>query len=247
MYIRSGRSVMVFSISFTVFAVLFAVVLENQLLDRPFSGGAWKTTVLIASSVAFPMFCYIGYKLMQITQLSAELQRVVNRDRLTDVATRDFFFDRMAGDIDTYGVSLMVDIDHFKKVNDTYGHLSGDVVIKHVSAILRREVRGQDIVCRFGGEEFVIFLYEASGEKGLLVAERIRMSVEAAPALAEGVKISVTVSIGGSLKERLEDVNLSIKQADEALYRAKNAGRNRTVVNWLPQPYGDDGSATGPL
>ncbi|MEM7469911.1 MAG: GGDEF domain-containing protein [Pseudomonadota bacterium] len=174
-----------------------------------------------------------GLKVLQNYELSAELQRLVSRDRLTDAATRDFFFDRMQKDPNAYGVSLMVDIDHFKQVNDTYGHFVGDAVIKHVSDILRSECRAQDIVCRFGGEEFVIFMHEADGDKGLLVAERMRLSVEAAPATEDGVDVSVTISIGGSLKERMEDINLSIKAADAALYRAKQAGRNRTVVDWL--------------
>ncbi len=167
--------------------------------------------------------------------LTMELQRLVNRDRLTDVATRDFFFDRMEGNPDAYGVSLMVDIDHFKMVNDTYGHYVGDAVIKHVSSILRAHCREQDIVCRFGGEEFVVFLHEADEDQGLIVAERMRTNVAASPAVAGEVQVSVTVSIGGSLKDRVEDINISIQQADAALYRAKEAGRNRTVVDWLPE------------
>ena len=185
-----------------------------------------------------PFALFIGVKLRENTRLSDELVRLVNRDRLTDVATRDFFFRRMESDPEAYGVSLMVDIDHFKQVNDTHGHYAGDAVIKQVSQILKRETRTQDIVCRFGGEEFVVFLHEVSADQGLVVAERMRTAVaaEALPGAEGRPALSVTVSIGGSLKERLEDINLSIQQADAALYRAKSNGRNRTVVDWLPAP-----------
>jgi diguanylate cyclase (GGDEF)-like protein len=97
---------------------------------------------------------------------------------------------------------------------------------------LRTQTRERDILCRFGGEEFVVFLHEANGELGLKIAERMRQSVQSKPALSEGIEVSVTISIGGSLKERMEDINISIQQADEALYKVKHGGRNQIVVDW---------------
>ena len=127
-------------------------------------------TAVLAAFITFvitlPVCMYIGLKIRENTSLSDELVRLVNRDRLTDVATRDFFFERMDKNPESYGVSLMVDIDHFKMVNDTYGHFAGDDVIKHVSQLLRKETRENDVICRFGGEEFVVFLHEVSGDQG---------------------------------------------------------------------------------
>lgn len=178
----------------------------------------------------------MGSKILENALLTSELERLVNRDRLTNVATRDFFFTRIGDLPEAYGVSLMVDIDHFKSVNDTYGHYVGDMVIQHVSKILTEQSRTNDIVCRFGGEEFVIFLHKAGREQGLLIAERIRRTVQDSPVCSEEHTVNITVSIGGSLKDQLEDINVSIKLADEALYRAKNAGRNLAVVDWMPMP-----------
>jgi diguanylate cyclase (GGDEF)-like protein len=224
----------VFTLCTTFLAWLGTILLIYFLYPIELTNGGDKRATVIVLMISPPICIFIAQKIRENTLLSDELERLVNRDRLTDVATRDFFFTRMEREPDSYGVSLMIDIDHFKMVNDTHGHLVGVEVIKCVGTILRDETRALDIVCRFGGEEFVVFLYEADKDLGLLVAERIRMSVETASTLVAETKISVTVSIGGSLKERMEDINVSINQADAALYRAKDAGRNRTVVDWMP-------------
>lgn len=225
----------VWKTALTITVVAYALVAIAILQLYPAEEWLWELGLsgFLTVTISMTTTYFFGLKVLQNYELSQELQRLVSRDRLTDAATRDFFFDRMEKDPNAYGVSLMVDIDNFKQVNDTHGHLVGDAVIKHVSTILRGECREQDIICRFGGEEFVVFLHKADGDKGLLVAERMRMSVEAAPAVEDGLKVSVTISIGGSMKSCMEDINLSIKAADAALYRAKRAGRNRTVVDWI--------------
>lgn len=233
LHIRTSSGVWIFACIVT----FITMIISNRLVWLFFPAEiyvftAWRAA-LITLFITMPVCLFIGIKIRENTQLGDELVRVVNRDRLTDVATRDFFFDRMNQSPEAYGVVLMIDIDHFKRVNDTYGHLAGDQVIRHVSKTLQKECRTDDIVCRFGGEEFVVFLQNADEDTGVAIAERIRLMVEKAPATHEGVVVSVTVSIGGSLKEGLQDVNLSIQLADEALYLAKNGGRNQLVVNWL--------------
>ena len=236
--LRTWVSVWIFTVTMTIGTVLACAILVDVVYPEHLRALMGPRAVIITTFITVPFAFFVGMKLRENTRLSDELVRLVNRDRLTDVATRDFFFRRMENDPNAYGVSLMVDIDHFKKVNDTYGHYAGDAVIKHVSQVLRAEVRAQDIVCRFGGEEFVVFLHEVSADQGLVVAERMRTAVAAAAASTgeSGQEVSVTVSIGGSLKDRLADINVSIQQADAALYRAKSGGRNRTVVDWLPAP-----------
>lgn len=187
---------------------------------------SWPTTTLLAYGATRA----IGRQMLKVHALNLELQRLLSRDRLTDVATRDYFFGQVGSQPQSYGVSLMVDIDYFKQVNDTYGHLTGDKVIAHVARLLVGEVGARDIVCRFGGEEFVVFLENATPGIAREVAERFRECVANSPVDSDGTCVSVTVSIGGSLRQAAAEIDNAIRQADEALYRAKALGRNRTVM-----------------
>ncbi|MGX9357394.1 GGDEF domain-containing protein [Roseobacteraceae bacterium S113] len=238
MAVRTWRGVVFFGMCLTVLAmaatwVSIALNYPEDLRDfvRP-------KAVRSAALIAFPLGSFGGAMLRRSTLLADELTYLVSRDRLTDVATRDFFFKRMDEMPDAYGVSLMIDIDFFKKINDTYGHLTGDKVIAHVAGILNAETRPQDIVCRFGGEEFVVFLAHVDAERGQEVAERLREEIEAQPIDDDGSIVTVTVSIGGSLKAATDEIEVAIKRADEALYRAKETGRNRAIM----APIGNDGT-----
>jgi diguanylate cyclase (GGDEF)-like protein len=126
---------------------------------------------------------------------------------------------------------LMIDIDYFKKVNDTFGHPAGDAVIKKVSSILTRLVRKVDVVARYGGEEFVVLLVKTDAGQALRMAERIRKAVISNPASWKGKKITASVSIGISGQPedatRREDL---VAYADRALYASKQGGRNRTTL-----------------
>lgn len=126
---------------------------------------------------------------------------------------------------------LMVDIDHFKQINDTYGHLVGDVVLREVAGILQRSVREMDMVCRYGGEEFAVALPEASAALGGAIAERVRTLIGGNPIPAYDEKVSVTVSVGvafcGAEVRTAEEL---IERADGAMYLAKGRGRNQTVA-----------------
>ncbi len=188
-------------------------------------------SLTLTFGIATPITYFMAQQLRKIAALSDELQRLVNRDRLTDVATRNYFFARMEQAPGAYGISLMIDIDHFKRVNDTHGHFAGDQVIKDVASILGRTVRSDDIVARFGGEEFVVFLYDQDTEAGFRVAERMRAAIASETISFEGIRLNVTVSIGGSLKQACDGIEQAIQEADEALYRAKREGRNRTIFS----------------
>ena len=222
---------------------LACIAVSETLVRLLFEGENLSAALMIAPFITFvttfPVSFFIWVQVRRNVRLTVKLQRLVNRDRLTEVATRDFFFRRMRSNPQVYGVSLMVDIDRFKSVNDTFGHIAGDVVIARVASILRQNTRKNDIVCRFGGEEFVIFLYEEDSHGGFEVAERMRRAIANEVMNVEGQMLRVTVSIGGSLKERLNDVDAAIQQADRALYRAKTAGRNRTVFADLPRQPND--------
>ena len=129
---------------------------------------------------------------------------------------------------------LMIDIDHFKAINDKWGHSAGDQVLQSVSSLLRDALRDVDIVGRTGGEEFAAVLIETEGDGAFAIAERLCKVVSDATIVAEGTaaRVSVTISIGlAQLNGRSLDLNALLREADRALYRAKQAGRNRTCAS----------------
>jgi two-component system cell cycle response regulator len=128
---------------------------------------------------------------------------------------------------------LVLDIDHFKQINDTFGHAAGDEVLREFSRRVRKAVRGIDLACRLGGEEFVVAMPDTDAALALLVGERLRQKIagDAFPIPETGKSITVTVSVGvsslGSAGDTASDL---IKRADAALYRAKRDGRNRVAA-----------------
>ena len=128
---------------------------------------------------------------------------------------------------------MILDIDHFKSVNDTYGHDAGDVVLKEFSARVKRNIRGVDLACRFGGEEFVVLMPDTDVLNAELIADRVRQAIAEKAFDIKGQRpLSVTVSVGVSFNESQVDTPESlIKRADLALYRAKREGRNRVILD----------------
>src|ERR1700734_4118559 len=128
---------------------------------------------------------------------------------------------------------MMLDIDFFKSINDNYGHDAGDDVLREFAVRVRKSIRGIDLACRYGGEEFVIVMPETDLHVAGMVAERLRRSIASEPfAVNKGAKrIEVTISIGlSTLEIKGEAVADVLKRADTALYRAKHDGRNRVVT-----------------
>lgn len=188
-------------------------------------------------------FSYDNFKLLQSftahlglaisnANLHAEVRRMVITDHLTGLNTRHFLDEQMnvLKKRDSSGLLILIDIDHFKKINDTYGHQTGDEALVQVSRIIRSSIRESDIAARWGGEEIAIYMPQATLEHGLIVAERIRSRVEAE------TNPKVTVSCG--LAEWRSENRMSVEQlfriADINLYKAKNAGRNRICAETAP-------------
>ena len=126
---------------------------------------------------------------------------------------------------------LLLDVDHFKLVNDTHGHLVGDEVLKALANRLNQLMRGNDFLARYGGEEFVCLMHVADEEQLVAAAERVRLAFIDNPIVSRPVPLSIQVSIGAAMRRRGEEANALFARADKALYKAKNTGRNRSVLD----------------
>jgi diguanylate cyclase (GGDEF)-like protein len=179
----------------------------------------------------------IGKLLSELEEKNRELQELAYYDPLTGLPNRRFFFEHASlifEEVKRYEkpLSLLVmDIDYFKEINDTYGHDVGDLVLKTFAGLLRGIVRQSDICARFGGEEFVVLLPNTDLEGARVLAERIRTAVAKNPVEYDSIVIIFTVSIGASqYRKGMQSIDELIKEADIALYRAKEGGRNRVEV-----------------
>lgn len=163
------------------------------------------------------------------------LLQLSNTDHLTNLFNRRYMMDSLEKELQRCirkggNLSLiMLDIDHFKRVNDTYGHLQGDVVLKNVAIQLQKELRSYDSAARYGGEEFIAILPDSSLKEAIFVAERIRMSLQGMKFDGELSSLNLTASLGVATfpVPGVTTTDGFIKLADDALYRAKNNGRNR--------------------
>jgi diguanylate cyclase (GGDEF)-like protein len=164
------------------------------------------------------------------------LRRLATTDSLTGAYNRRYFMELMAREqrrADRYTAVysiLMIDIDHFKRVNDTYGHQVGDQAIQAMAEACRRTTRPTDLVARYGGEEFVVALTHTDRPGAIRVAERLREAVSQISLATEQGPLSFTASIGVSTHVRLSTIEQLIGRADQALYRAKHEGRNRVCT-----------------
>lgn len=182
-------------------------------------------------------------KSREIEELQEQLQRERRRavtDPLTGLSNRAALIDQLNAAIGELGENgeppalIMLDIDHFKKVNDTHGHLIGDRVIRFVAQVLQHNIKGKDTAARYGGEEFTVLLPETPAQGARAVAETIRKAVAHAQLVRADNKAplgQITISAGVTRYIPGEDIMDFINRADEALYRSKNGGRNRVSLH----------------
>ena len=169
------------------------------------------------------------------SQLSEDLYNFANRDHLTQIYNKKHFIDRLATDFsfaqrhkDNLSV-ILLDIDFFKRINDTYGHLAGDSLLKEITQRLSKQLRSEDILARFGGEEFVLLLRSTDRDKALLVADKMRKVIESNPFLIGDQEETITISLGvvSFTGDNLKSAGEMLLRADKQLYQAKRKGRNR--------------------
>ncbi len=183
---------------------------------------------------------YIYITIQDVTEIVAYEQKLIEmniKDGLTGVFNRRFFEPRLEEEFQRhrrYNRSLsliMLDIDHFKHINDTYGHQAGDYILKSISLLVEKKIRNVDIFARYGGEEFCCLLPETSLDSAKVVAENIRKQISDETFHFKDKEIRLTLSQGvASLAKDIESAEALLKKADDALYAAKNTGRNKVVA-----------------
>jgi len=187
--------------------------------------------VLLLMFLASVVFWLVRLKLSQL-----RFKKLSCHDGLTGIYNRQHFMseaDRVLGSLEKRHESaclVFIDLDHFKEVNDNHGHAMGDLVLMHTVAICRQQLRPTDLFGRLGGEEFGVLLADCPRAQGLVIADRIRMAIEASPVVDEGRVVSFSASAGlASTSKSGHELQRLCRDADVALYRAKRAGRNRVM------------------
>ena len=215
---------------------------RGELVNKRKDGSLYHEELSIApvkdASGAISHFVGVKQDISKRKRMEAELHEMATTDILTGLPNRRHFMARLEEELARVlrlehqrAAVLMLDLDHFKQVNDTYGHVTGDGVLKHFAALMREGLRKIDTGGRVGGEEFAIILPGADMDAARAFAERLRRKVAQTPAALEGVTIPMTVSIGIAAIDAADaSPDAALIRADDALYRAKEGGRNRVEV-----------------
>ncbi|PLZ04137.1 diguanylate cyclase [Burkholderia sp. WAC0059] len=217
--------------------------------DRPITGGVdfmqqdctfmplMRDREVVAVCVTISDVTHVSIVQREREEAVAKLQEYAHRDGLTGIANRRYFEERFVDEFmrwQRYGGELSVllfDLDHFKQINDRYGHAAGDTVLREIAQRVADVVRKQDTFGRFGGEEFALLMPATAFEGAMQAAEKIRRIIGSVAVEVPGASVSVTASVGGTTaRPGAPTCDALINEADEALYEAKRGGRNRSVM-----------------
>ncbi|MBU2345348.1 MAG: GGDEF domain-containing protein, partial [Gammaproteobacteria bacterium] len=170
---------------------------------------------------------------LELESMNGQLRTLSKTDFLTNLNNRGFWEEALINEYKRikrsghHSTLLMCDIDHFKRVNDTYGHAAGDAVIQQVAVAVKKNLRSTDVAGRYGGEEFAVLLLDTTVDQAMFFAERLRKNVEAMAVEFNQQVLRVTVSIGlAEFHQEMDEYRDWIEAADKALYQSKAAGRN---------------------
>lgn len=238
--VRTSRDVWCFTAVISLVVVIGSIALRYILLPADLAAQTAVVGAVIALVLVGPIAWVIGRRMHAVHLLSERLEHAINHDPLTGVHTRSSFYARTASMTPGRRAILIADIDNFKGFNDRHGHFAGDQALRQFASILTDNCRKSDIVARFGGEEFVIVLRDAQAEDALLVAERLAARIRASPVHVGEAMLYLTASFGVASPSPADDMDRAIQQADRALYRAKNDGRDRACLY-------DPGQDTAPV
>lgn len=204
--------------------------------------------ILIALAIVVVIYIIIRYVakvfIGDLNRAEQQLREMASHDFLTSLLNRREAFRQIAEEVERVKRTakplafILFDIDYFKRLNDTYGHNAGDMVLAQLAVKLKAALRDYDIACRYGGEEFLVVAPETDLEQAIKLAERLRATIAATDFATEAGTLSVTVSIGVALWQQDDIIEKAIARADEALYRAKGQGRNQVCS---AEPQGTNG------
>lgn len=244
------RSHVITATAFVTGAVILGVrAVYEGFTQTPLTSGTAVTlmqSLIFCYSALAPVLATFGFVLMHADSMRAALERLAATDALTGVLNRRMLEQLVAGqlaDVRRHArplSALLIDADHFKLVNDSFGHDVGDAVLKALAADVRAHLRPGDLIGRLGGEEFLAVLAGAGPEEAVAVAERLRESVAGLAIDVHGIRLKLSVSVGvATLADTSNDFSALVRRADEAMYAAKHAGRNRVMVAARPAGLGE--------
>ncbi len=217
----------------TMFIAQIVLVAYYAMNGEPASSQQQTLVAILTSVVALPIICHSALSAERSRATIAHLRSLAQTDALTGVLNRTGFnaaLERLEATLSpmrSAGAMLYLDADHFKSINDRFGHHVGDRVLSLIGDVLRRHTRESDICGRLGGEEFAVLLQLATIDQALLVSERIRTAVTAGAATLGEPDLRLTISIGLAVHRTDETLSQCLRAADVRLYEAKRAGRNR--------------------
>lgn len=217
-------------------------LVESGMIFGLAAGPVWTAAVL-QFCASLPAFVYFSIKVYELADANRQLGIIAATDGLTECLNRRAFIERVERRlaqtvVRPSGAMLVIDADHFKRINDRFGHQAGDRALALLADAIRRSVRAGDIVGRLGGEEFGVFLPGVSRFAAEAVAERLRGGVEAIAFAPEGCSYRLSVSIGGVVFDEPAQFESLFGQCDTRLYEAKQAGRNRVRLAGYVLPEG---------
>jgi len=228
------------SVAFTQLIRFFVFQLTDGNADDFYRGSSFVSS-LISPLVLAPVFSwYFVGAFFKIRDLEKQMRELAAYDSMTNLYNRGACLLALENTLrqtkrtQTDLNILYIDLDHFKKINDTYGHGVGDMVIKHFANYLKKSLRESDIIGRIGGEEFLVGLPGLKLDSGKSVAEKLRSGIaNDSIMIDDSTTLHITISIGMSIYHHTEEINLReiLKKADTALYNAKNSGRNRVCIH----------------
>lgn len=233
-------------------ASLLLVMIVVPMLGGSVDGNGLLMSIVCPLAIAWPASAYTFTQSARLqaahrdlarahAQLAAAHRRLADKarhDDLTGMLNRESFFAILEGSRrrSDRGALLIIDADHFKSINDTFGHVSGDEALLLIASAIKRSVRAVDVLGRVGGEEFCAFLAGAGESEARTIAERIRREVELIRFRPTDERtVALTVSIGGTLCEKDASISELMRSADRRLYEAKHGGRNMTILDTMPR------------